>query len=744
MQKRTIRYGKSLVVWGLALCSAVVLASCGQTEQTVAPDTPPSPLVTSVAIEGDPTVTLQVEESRALEASVVTQNGAEDSVIWTVSNPDVVSIDPTDARVVTVTGLAPGGPVSVIASSTFNPEKLASVEVVVAEPTAPDPDPSNPGPSDPDPSDPGPSDPEPTVSSLTVQGENERTLLVSETLTLEAMVETTGGASTEVTWTSEDRGIVSVTSSSENSAELTAVAVGGPITVTATSTFDPTIQASVLITVRESLPVSVTITSLQVIRGSQLQLDWLTDGATSIDILAVPTAGEPTTIATSLDPSAGTHAFAIPASDRQTIRIVATGETSNATDEAVPQGVVLTSADSDPYAAGGRTPDPVVPGSLRAVLADAAPGDVIGFAQDVTAVDLYGVDLTQQPDTQGIFQDAHLILDKDIIISGPVRSSEIPTISLGVDQEAFDGTTNFDGTARDITWGSRVVYVPDGASVTLENLTLSGGTFIYNGGGIRNDGTLVLDAVTLEDNRAWGLGGGVYNTGDLTIRNSTFSDNIAATLNGEEAANYTIRRDASLGSISLEVDNGWGGGLYNEVGATALVQDTVFTTNTAKISGGGIYNLGDLTVEDSLLQSGIADRVAPFGAPEGYNAGAGIYTEGILDLIRSTLENNDAYLVGGALFVDPDGQATVQATTITGNVADYGGGIRHEYWDDETDDNLSLSVDSAVTGNAARIGNDPDLSVAAVARPLASASRGSDRLLRPGRSAPSEDPMLRR
>jgi hypothetical protein len=61
----------------------------------------------------------------------------------------------------------------------------------------------------------------------------------------------------------------------------------------------------------------------------------------------------------------------------------------------------------------------------------------------------------------------------------------------------------------------------------LDNVIISNGYTVGNGGGILNAGTLILNNSAVAGNYAEGDGGGIYNTGVLTAQNSIIQDNIA-------------------------------------------------------------------------------------------------------------------------------------------------------------------------------------------------------------------------
>ncbi|NIM94746.1 MAG: hypothetical protein GTO18_13680 [Anaerolineales bacterium] len=181
----------------------------------------------------------------------------------------------------------------------------------------------------------------------------------------------------------------------------------------------------------------------------------------------------------------------------------------------------------------------------------------------------------------------------------------------------------------------RVFHILPSVTVNMSDLQIQSGDpspDLY-GGGVYNQGTLVLNNVTVHSNYASDSGGGIYNAGDLTITNSIISDN-----------------DAS---------SGYGGGLYN-VG-TATLDTVTFVGNSCILgSGGGIENdLGStLEIENSTLVSNSAG-----------DYGGAIDTFGSLSITSSTISGNDAQVDGGGIYVGDD-IVTLSNVTITNNSAD--------------------------------------------------------------------------
>jgi hypothetical protein len=195
-----------------------------------------------------------------------------------------------------------------------------------------------------------------------------------------------------------------------------------------------------------------------------------------------------------------------------------------------------------------------------------------------------------------------------------------------------EAKTILDGNKKD-----RVVGVATGITATIQDLTLTGGTATA-GGGLLNAGTLYLQRLTFKSNHADEKGGGLANTGTLTADHLHFSQN-DSTKHGAGLSN-----DASLTlTDSTMADNTAffnGGGLFNDASARAKVQRCTFTRNEAD-RGGGVYNAGELNLEDSILSH------------------------------HNVFEGGGAFLASGSILSN----ASIQRCTFISNSADRGGGV---------------------------------------------------------------------
>jgi hypothetical protein len=206
-----------------------------------------------------------------------------------------------------------------------------------------------------------------------------------------------------------------------------------------------------------------------------------------------------------------------------------------------------------------------------------------------------------------------------------------------------------------------VVTVSAGATVSLSNLTVTGGYTSSAGAGIHNKGTLTITNSTISTNEVYALspwGGGISNSGMLIINNSTITGNrVRATYITENTpgggggilntGRLTIN-NSTLSFNASGVNDASGGGIYNR--GTAKINNSTLSGNGAGglliASGGGISNTGTLTINNSTLSGNSAH------AQNGTASGGGISNGGTLKINNSTLGGNGAVgttSVGGGI-----------------------------------------------------------------------------------------------
>ena len=262
----------------------------------------------------------------------------------------------------------------------------------------------------------------------------------------------------------------------------------------------------------------------------------------------------------------------------------------------------------------------VCPSGCDYTLPDAAANDASRVAGDVIVIAAgeYLLDTTLQ-------------LDYDVTITG-----------------AGSGSTVLDASNVEF----RAVNIRDGATAELSGLTIRNGDAGASlGGGISvfpltispftpSTGTLI--DVNVEGNASNTHAGGIENNGGtLTLIDSSVLGNSAG---------------------------GEGGGIYTYNGATTTLDNTDVAGNQSTGGGGGLRILNSqMTITDSRIESNLA----------GGN-GAGIWaTEGFVDVQSSLIAANDASgsLGGGIASTGFETTVLVANSTVTGNLAEAGGGI---------------------------------------------------------------------
>ncbi|AFZ51180.1 Cadherin domain-containing protein [Dactylococcopsis salina PCC 8305] len=322
--------------------------------------------------------------------------------------------------------------------------------------------------------------------------------------------------------------------------------------------------------------------------------------------------------------------------------------------------------------------------SLRDALAAIASGGTITFADGINTITLN--------QTLG-----ELVIDKGLTIDGDFDDDGSPDVTV---ERASGATAEF-----------RIFNIDDGDSanevtVTLDGLTISGGTVSGDGGGIFNREDLTLINSTVSGNSATDDGGGMWNAGTANVNNSSVSGNSAAdngggmwnagtanvnnsSVSGNSATdrgggifNYNGTANVSNSTVSGNSANYDGGGIWNNGSGTANVTNSTVSGNSATDDGGGISNSGTATLSNSTVSGNSAA-----------DNGGGIFNLGTANVNNSSVSGNSATDHGGGIF-NYNGTANVSNSTVSGNSADgHGGGI----------DNFGTAnvSNSTVSGNSA-------------------------------------------
>jgi hypothetical protein len=181
------------------------------------------------------------------------------------------------------------------------------------------------------------------------------------------------------------------------------------------------------------------------------------------------------------------------------------------------------------------------------------------------------------------------------------------------------------------------------ARVTLTNLKITGGS-VDRGGGIWNaSGTLILNRSTVRGNEAAVFGGGIVN------------DRGTVVLNGSS-------------SVTGNETDGFGGGIVNDRGTVVLNGSSTIRLNSAADFGGGIFNFGGTVVLNGSSSVGRNSS----------DLGGGIFNDDGSDITMNgsaAIRGNTAG-EGGGIYNDDAIVRLKNGSSVTGNTATTGGGIR--------------------------------------------------------------------
>ncbi len=278
---------------------------------------------------------------------------------------------------------------------------------------------------------------------------------------------------------------------------------------------------------------------------------------------------------------------------------------------------------------------------------------------------------------------------------------EIPS---GADSIAilFDGTTDgvitlegalavtshivIEGNGSVIEGAGNQIFDVSAGSLTIANLTLSGGWSEKNGGAISvRDAALTLNNSVVSGSGARALGGGIYAfNSDLSLFDSAVTGN-------------------ATGVLSKPASD-------EDAAQAAEVDETETGAQTA-----------DTDEPEASAQAESADETAPEQIPWD-TSGGGVYFSGednSLVIARSGLDTNKAHNHGGGLYI-ASGRATISNTTLSGNRAGGNGGAVYNAGDSK------LTHVTVVFNAAAHIGGIFDSATLQLHNSIVSDNAGGD------------------
>lgn len=220
------------------------------------------------------------------------------------------------------------------------------------------------------------------------------------------------------------------------------------------------------------------------------------------------------------------------------------------------------------------------------------------------------------------------------------------------------GQTIIDASGLPAATRDRLFQVMAGASLTLQGVTLQGGSVLgsEDGGAIRNTGTLTILDSEIRNNASQDTGGAIINTGTMTINRTTISGNTATATGG------AILNTATMTILNSTLNNNTatsnGGAIANIAGATATLEGvTVAANRSTSGAGGGIRNDGTLRL--------INDTIA---FNQSLQAGAGVSRNAGTVAVGNTIISDNFLLAAGNAQSDVAGTFTSSGNNIVRTV----------------------------------------------------------------------------
>lgn len=256
---------------------------------------------------------------------------------------------------------------------------------------------------------------------------------------------------------------------------------------------------------------------------------------------------------------------------------------------------------------------------LRAAIEASAPGDVVNLSSDIVVT-------------------AEVVLDTALTIQGNGHRITVPV-------PAFDDA----GLRNPGASPHRVFRIMEQGDVHLDRLEIRGGDIqgdVEGGGGgaiAVNRGTLRLSHSTISHSRSEIYGGGLSNfLGEAYLSDSRILRNASGGGSGEKGGGGV---SSDFGTLHLDrvtvsenrnetQPSALGGGVFARAQAPGqvLINNSTFANNVAGSAGGGLSTQGPAFVANSTFTGNIALN--------GLVKGAGVYSEGSIDLVSSIVAYN--------------------------------------------------------------------------------------------------------
>ncbi len=201
-----------------------------------------------------------------------------------------------------------------------------------------------------------------------------------------------------------------------------------------------------------------------------------------------------------------------------------------------------------------------------------------------------------------------------------------------------DLNTSINVTIDGLTITNGTTTGDGGAIFNSENLTVNNSTITTNtanfGGGIFNIGNATVSNSTIDSNTANSHGGGILNRGNLTVDRSTIFANLALSEGGginNDGGTLTVTNS----TINSNVGQTYSGGIDNDRGTATIINSTI-SDNFAENFGGIAAYLANTTVINSTITANVGN-----GDGNGLFNGTGSTATVTNSIVAGNWNNND-------------------------------------------------------------------------------------------------------
>ena len=262
---------------------------------------------------------------------------------------------------------------------------------------------------------------------------------------------------------------------------------------------------------------------------------------------------------------------------------------------------------------------------------------------------------------------------------------------------AGSGNITFDPTVfgASQSTSARTITVTHGTLNVASNTTVTGPT--------TGSGSSLTNLVTVYGDTA---GNSIFNVSSGVVNAALSNLNVTApSPNFDSGSGFYNDGALTLTNISINgVTSGYyGGGVLNDsAGTLILSQCSILNSVASQGGGGGIENVGVLTILKSTISGNRSDGDPNFNY--GAGDGGGIENGGFMTITDSTISGNSVreYGIGGG--IQNDGVLTLTNSTVTGNRVDYMGNGAGIYTDGLLTVTNSIVADNTIKNSPEEFG----------------------------------------